>query len=187
MVQILPTAPGSIRHLEGIRKAATSLHRTPFRDLCLREHALALLGEYSLLLRRRSNANLPRHLARLIMDEFAVIGDAKLSRHCFTCARSLIKHEAVIIGGRSRFTQTIVKLVVFSEYLRLLKRVTLMLGTSIPLRQIALTAVVVNVLRAGRGQLSVRFGFKNDSLREVFSRLIASKLRSLFLLFLWRL
>ena len=121
------------------------------------------------------------------MDEFAVIGDTKVSRHCLACARSLVMHEAVIIGSRSRFTQTIVKLVVFSEYLRLLKRVALMLGTSIPLRQIALTAVVVHVLRAGRGQLSVRFGFEDDSLREVFSLLIASKLRSLFLLFLWRL
>lgn len=96
-------------------------------------------------------------------------------------------HEAVIIGGRSIFTQTIIKLVVFYEYLRLLKRVTLMLFTSINLRQIALTAVVVHALRARRGQLSVRFGFKDDSLRKVFIRLITSKLRSLFFLFIWRL
>ena len=155
MVQALTSAPSSIRHLEGICEAATSLHRAPFRDLCLREHALALLGDYGLLMRRPSNANLPWHLARLIIDEFAMIGDTKVSWHCLACTRSLVVHEAVIIRGRSRFTQTIVELVVIFEYLRFLKRVTLMLGTSITLRQIALTAVIVHILRARRGQLSV--------------------------------
>ena len=140
------------------------MHRTPFRDLCLREHALAFLGEYGLLLRRPSYANLPRHLARLIIDEFAVIRDAKVSWHRFTCTRSLVEYEAVIICGRSRFTQTIVELVIISHYLRMLKSVNLMLGARIALRQIALTALIVHVLRAGRGQLSVRFGFDHDSL-----------------------
>ena len=182
----LVSALRPLRHeFECICEAASSLHRTPFGDFRLREHTSTLLSE-NVLMRRNTQAYLPRHLARLIIDEFSVIGDSEVTWNCLACARSLVRRETVIIGLWSRFTQAIVQLIDVIDDLRLLKMICRMLYDGIYLRQIATAFVIFVLLMTGRGQLAVRFGFEDDGLGEIVIRLSASEFRSLFLWLLGR-